>query len=206
MPNCSIGELYDRVVSMGASLDIELPAAAAFDITQSLMQEFPGDEQHVPPAAIVDATRAHGIDVPEPEVAPEPEQAEEPNAIAPEMSMDPAEVLLEVYKVCQRCLPKQEGQDHVFMPRIGRAPKESVFYDEELRAEIDALPDEVKVLIGGIDLYKGEITVTLYDEANDVDRTVGPIDMARYEDEGQLSRAIEVLLNRLPFVLAADFN
>lgn len=124
----------------------------------------------------------------------------------PEIELDPAEVLKAVYRECPRLLPKQEGHDAVALPRVGRAPKESIFYDEEIRAQIDALPEEIRVLVGHVDLFNGQMTVTLYDEANDVDRHIGPIDLARYGSEGALTKAIYVLCGRLPRVLAADWN
>ena len=124
----------------------------------------------------------------------------------PQMTMDPAQVLSEVYRACPRCLPKQDGHDQVYMPKVGRAPKESVFYSEELRAQLDALPEHIRVLIGHVSVFEGTVTFTLYDEANDVDGFIGPIDLTRFADSEQLRAAIEVLIGRLGRVLAADFN
>ena len=98
------------------------------------------------------------------------------------------------------------GHDAVYMPNVGRAPKESVFYDEDLRAQLDALPEHIRVLIGHVSIFEGTVTFTLYDEANDVDRQIGPIDLTRLADGEQLREAIEVLIGRLGRVLAADFN
>lgn len=122
-----------------------------------------------------------------------------PGGPGPEITMDAAEVLAQVYRVCPRVLT-------VEVPRVGRAPKDSVFYDAELQAQIDALPEEIRVLIAGIDLVNGQVNVTLYDEANDVDRTIGPLDLGRYEDVGALEKALRVLIGRLPRVLSSDFN
>lgn len=119
---------------------------------------------------------------------------------------DPAQVLKHVYRECPRLLPKQDGHVGVYPPRIGRAPKESVFYTDELRAAINELPEEVRLLIGRLDLYDGSLTITLYDEANDVDRHIGPIDLARYESANGIHDAIMELLGRLPRVIAADWN
>jgi hypothetical protein len=117
----------------------------------------------------------------------------------PQMTMDPAEVLREVYAVMPRVLTHA-------MPKVGRAPKDSVFYDEDLRAQIDALPEEIRVLIGAVDVVDGSVTFTLYDEANDLDRRIGPIDLTRFSTGEQINEAIGVLLKRLPRVLASDFN
>jgi hypothetical protein len=124
---------------------------------------------------------------------------ESKSAPAAEVTMDPTIVLAEVYRTTPRVLNEQ-------MPRVGRAPKDSVFYDAEVQAQIDALPEEIRVLIAAIDLVNGQLNVTLYDEANDVDRTIGPIDLTRYGSARKLEQAIRVLLGRLPRVLTADFN
>ena len=81
-----------------------------------------------------------------------------------------------------------------------------MFYSEELRAQLDALPEHIRVLIGHVSVFEGTVTFTLYDEANDVDRFIGPIDLTRFADGEQLREAIEVLIGRLGRVLAADFN
>jgi hypothetical protein len=116
-----------------------------------------------------------------------------------EVTMDPVEVLAQVYRTCPRVLTQE-------IPRVGRAPKDSVFYDEELQAMIDALPEEIRVLIAGVDLVNGEVNVTLYDEANDVDRTIGPLSLDRYDSRHALEEALRVLIARLPRVLSSDFN
>lgn len=120
---------------------------------------------------------------------------------------DPAQVLKHVYRECPRMLPLQAGHLGVYPPRIGRAPKESVFYDDEIREWISELPENVRVLLGAIDLYQGTLTITLYDEANDVDRHVGPIDLTQFEDAHHaFTDAIMELLKRLPRVIASDWN
>jgi hypothetical protein len=115
-----------------------------------------------------------------------------------ELLTDPAEVLVEVAKVMPRVFVEQ-------MPRLGRRPK-----DHELSDELEALladaPEHIAVTICDIDVFAGSATFTLYDEANDVDRTVGPIDFRRYESGRELWHAFDVLLGRLPKVLAADHN
>jgi hypothetical protein len=120
---------------------------------------------------------------------------------------DPAQVIAHVYRECPRMLPKQEGHLGVYPPRIGRAPKESVFYNDEIRAMIEALPEEIRLLIGAVDVYNGTITITLYDEANDVDRHVGPIDLGAFGDDAEsFHDAVMELLKRLSRVIAADWN
>jgi hypothetical protein len=121
-----------------------------------------------------------------------------------QLEPDPAKVLHEMYREMPRVL-------NASIPVIGRAPKSSVFYDgltdsDEWNAQIAALPEHVRLLIGSIDVYYEKLTIRLYDEANDLDREVGPIDISRYADGEQLGKAIEVLLARLPRVLSSDFN
>lgn len=142
-----------------------------------------------------------------------------PSTPEPHMTMDAAEVLLQVNRVMPRLVPLQrdieidgavvkgvhpDGVTHI--PRVGRAPKESVFYDESLRAEIEALPEEIRVLIGSVDVIAGSVTFTLYDEANDIDHKIGPIDLTHFTSADEFRSAIDTLLSRLPRVLAADFN
>lgn len=115
---------------------------------------------------------------------------------AAEMTMDPAEVLSEVYLVCPRVLMQN-------VPKMGRAPAEAQQHFPELMAE---LPDEIKVLLVKIDMLEGAATFWIRDEANDVDRPIGPIDIRRYDSEHALEEAFNVLLQRMNKVLAADCN
>lgn len=187
----TLGELIDRVTVITG-----LEGRPAFDVAYGLLD----DDGEVPEGTNADAIAAKarelGHDVPEPE---KPKQ----ESVEPEMTMDPGQVLVEVYEACPRVLTHQ-------MPRIGRAPKESVFHndemDEMMRAQIESLPEEIRLLIGDVDLFKGELMLTLYDEANDVDRRIGPINLERYATGEQLHEAINVLLKRIGRVLAADFN
>ena len=186
----TFGELLDKIVRVTG-----LTPEDAIKVAQELY----GAERAYTEAGIRYATeRLFGTD--------EPVQAPAPRTPEPQMTMDPAEVLSEVYRACPRCLPKQDGQERVFLPRVGRAPKDSVFYDDDLRAQIDALPEEIRVLIGNVSIFDGTVTFTLYDEANDVDRTIGPIDLTRFHSGAELREAIEVLIGRLHRVLAADWN
>src|SRR5213078_611741 len=90
----------------------------------------------------------------------------------PEMTMNPAEVLSEVYMVMPRVL----SQDY---PRIGRAPAELQQLDPEF---LEGLPEDVKALLVKIDVFSESATFWLRDEANDVDRPIGPIDLNRWID------------------------
>ena len=186
----TFGELVDRV--------IEVTGLAPEDAAK-VAGELYGAERAYTEAGIRYAAENLGL------TGEQPVQQQE-RTPEPQMTMDPAEVLGEVYRACPRCLPKQEGHDRVYMPRVGRAPKESVFYSDELRAQLDALPEHIRVLIGHVSVFEGTVTFTLYDEANDVDRFIGPIDLTRFADGEQLREAIEVLIGRLGRVLAADFN
>lgn len=187
----TLGELIDRVTTITG-----VEGKPAFDIAYELLDEDGNVPDDVNADSIAAKARDHGHDVPEPERA----KREGPE---PELTMDPGQVLVEVYENCPRVLTHK-------MPVIGRAPKDSIFFDDELddmwRAQIDALPDDIKLLIGDVDLFKGELVLTLYDEANDIDRRIGPINIDRYHTGEQLEQAIRVLLGRLPRVLASDFN
>ncbi len=112
---------------------------------------------------------------------------------------DPAKVLMHVYRGCPRALTVKE-------PVIGRVPKDSVFHTTELTELLDQLDDDVRLLIGSIDMHNGEASITMYDEANDLDRTIGPIAIDEFGGIEQLQDAVDKLLARLPRVLAADLN
>jgi hypothetical protein len=123
----------------------------------------------------------------------------------PEMTMNPAEVLSEVYMVMPRVL----SQDY---PRIGRAPAELQQLDPDF---IEGLPEDVKALLVKIDLFEGAATFWLRDEANDVDRPIGPIDLNRWIDAEtdtpeqameKLTEAFLTLLRRVNKVITADWN
>jgi hypothetical protein len=120
---------------------------------------------------------------------PEPE-------IGPEISMDPARVLSEVYENCPRVLCAK-------MPTVGRAPNEAYEHFADL---IESLPEEVRALLVKLDLYEGKATFWLRDDANEIDRPIGPIDLRGYADAEAIEEAFMALLQRLPRVLAADFN
>ena len=179
----TFGELVDKVIDI-TGLE---PTDAA-----KVAGELFGAERAYTDAGIRYAAEKLGLSA-------EPVQAPAQRTPEKQMTMNPAEVLAEVYRCCPRVLTHT-------MPKVGRAPKESVFYDDDLQAQIDALPEHIRVLIGGVNIVDGTITFTLYDEANDLDRTIGPIDLSRFTDGDELHEAIGVLIGRLARVLAADFN
>lgn len=189
----TLGELVDRIVqTIGCS------AADAMSVAGELWTE---DRDYTNREIGYVASKL-GVG-PEDASEPAPEKPE----LEPELEMDPATVLKLMYRSCPRALPVgEDGLVHV--PRIGRAPRESPFFTGEDADELLAgLPDETKLLIGAVDIIGRKLTVTLYDEANDVDRDVGPLDLDRYANAGELDRAIRVLLSRLQSrVLPADFN
>lgn len=184
----TLGELLDRVTAV-AGLD----GADALRVAQELLET---GLDPIVDEDIVACAKDFGLEV----KAPAPHEAPA-RAVAPELTMDPGEVLAEVFKTMPRVLTHSK-------PVIGKAPMESEFYRELARDElVSGLPDDTKLLIGSIDLVNRTITLTLYDEANDLDRTVGPIDLDRYATSEQLDRALRVLLSRLQArVLLADFN
>jgi hypothetical protein len=118
--------------------------------------------------------------------------------IGANISMDPARVLSEVYEVCPRVL-------NANMPTLGRAPNELLAH-AEFAEELEQLPEEIRALLVKIDLFEGKATFWLRDEANEIDRPIGPIDLTPYEDEHAMRDAFMTLLKRLSRVLAADFN
>lgn len=119
-----------------------------------------------------------------------------PPAIAPHMTMDPAEVLDGVYENCPRVLCEQ-------MPRLGRAPDEFRDVTNDL---LEQLPEEARLMVVKIDVFEGKATFWLRDEANSIDRPIGPIDVTRYSSERALGEAFTELAKRLDRVLAADWN
>lgn len=123
----------------------------------------------------------------------------------PEMTMNPAEVLSEVYMVMPRVLSTE-------YPKIGRAPAELQQLDPDF---VDGLPEEVKALLVKIDMFEGAATFWMRDEANDVDRPIGPINLDRWIDAEtdspeqameKLTEAFLTLLRRIDKVITADFN
>jgi hypothetical protein len=181
----TLGELIDKVQAV-----LDVGAADAFTVAQELWTT---EDRDYTEAQIRYAGTKLGV------VAEKASSGEQ--AVAQhheEMLTDPAEILAEVARVMPRVMVEA-------MPRIGRRPK-----DHELSAQLEDLladaPDHVRALICDVDLFNGAATFTLYDEANDVDRSVGPIDLRRYESGREMWHAFEVLLGRLPKVLAADHN
>jgi hypothetical protein len=188
-----MSDYFDELVERIKSLT-ELDARSASRIADVLMNEH-GDKP-ITAAQIVQAATDQGHAVKPPA---NPDAAPANAEILPEISTNPLEVLAEMYRVMPRTLA------HEF-PRVGRAPKSSVFYSEEIQAAIAALPEHMRVLIADVDLTNEQVTVTLYDAANDLDRRIGPISLDRFDSVEALKSAIETLVGRLPLILRADSN
>lgn len=187
----TLGELIDRVMEV-TSLD----APGAMDVANMLWQ---GERDYTENEILYAAA---GVQA---QVKQDAGETVEHTPL-PEMTLDPAEVLRQVYLACPRLVPADdEGKVHV--PRIGRAPKEQQDLPQEVIDEFLAdLPDYVKLLLLRIDVIEGTMTPVFYDEANDVDRALGSIDLTRFDTPEQLNEALDVLLRRLPRVLASDWN
>lgn len=177
-------ELVERVKAL-TGLNLRASCAIAQDFA----------EEYVPSAAeIIERARDLGYDFTARTEKPRPLD----QSIGAEISMDPATVLAEVYEVCPRVLMAN-------FPCIGRAPTELEAHPD-LMAEIEQLPDEIRVLLAKVNVADEQLTVWLRDEANDVDRPIGPISLRPYRTGQQLHDAIMTLLGRLPRVLRADSN
>lgn len=185
----TLGELIDHVL-----LHMGCESGEAMQIANTLWQ---GDRDYTD-SEIEYVAASLGIDRP----GDEPVQTE-PSTPMPEMTMDPADVLRQVYLACPRLVPADEdGKVHI--PRIGRAPQEEQHaIPEEFLA---GLPEHVKVLLLSVNIIDGTMTPVFYDEANGVDRALGSIDLTRFSTPEQLNAALDVLLKRLPRVLASDWN
>lgn len=116
--------------------------------------------------------------------------------IAPELTMNPAEVLSEVYMTMPRVLCTE-------MPKMGRAPEEA---QAEFSEILEQLPEDVRAMLVKIDMIEGAATFWIRDEANEIDRPIGPIDITRYDSEHALEQAFNTLMQRMNKILAADFN
>lgn len=186
----SLGELVDRVIEL-----LGCDAAEAFKVAQELhapdREDYSDDVIRYAAAKL--GVEAGGGD--------EPVQA--PPTPMPEMTMDPAEVMRQVYLMCPRLVPADE-HDNVHIPKIGRAPVEE---QNAIPQEIlDEIPEEWRVLLLQLDVFNAQANVVFYDEANGVDRRMPPIDLERFESGEQVREALDVLLKRLPRILAADWN
>jgi hypothetical protein len=184
-------ELLDRVKTLTGLND-----RAAQAVTLSMLADAPNDTFSA--GQIVKAAERLGYDFERPEGI-----ADEPEPWAAEITMDPAIVLSEVYENSPRVLCSQ-------MPRIGKAPDELQQLDPDL---IEQLPDEVRALLLKIDVFEGKATFWMRDEANELDRPIGPIDLRRYSSGRELIEGVMALLQRdakgvlrLDRVISADFN
>lgn len=177
----SFSEFANRVQAL---TDLEMPLA--IEVAAELWKD---GEDHTA-AEIVDRAIAMGYDV-------ERKHVKTANApLGPDISFDPATVLTEVYEACPRVMCSE-------MPKLGRAPAEAM---EHFAEELAELPEDIRAMLVKIDLFEGNATYWLRDEANAIDRPIGPIDLARYDSPDALSRALMDLFKRLPLVLASDFN
>lgn len=187
-------ELRDRVKALTGLNDRAAQAVAVSMLADAKGNtDFPPTDSH-----IVREAEALGYDFERPEGV-----VDEPEPWAAEITMDPAIVLSEVYENSPRVLCAQ-------MPRIGKAPDELQQLDPDL---IEQLPDEVRALLLKIDVFEGKATFWMRDEANDLDRPIGPIDLRRYSSGTELMEGVMALLQRdangvlrLDRVISADFN
>lgn len=163
----------------------------------------PDDEPR--PQDIIDKAIELGFDV-------ERKHGDEPETPAPfgvGITMDPGEVLTEVFMVMPRCVPVREDEDGnvlpVEIPRIGRAPAEIQNFEGHEQF-MEELPEDVRLILAKIDVFEGKVTFWVRDGANEIDRPIGPVDLTVYTSERQMHEAFMDLLRRLPRVLAADLN
>ena len=183
----TLGELIDHITNV-----LGLEAADAFKVAQEVYS--PARADYSEDVLRYAATKLG--------VLSEPVQTAPPTPM-PEMTLDPAEVLREVYLMCPRLVPADDD-GKVHLPRIGRAPQDE---DHQIPAHLlEQLPEHVRVLLFDLDVVNAEANVVFYDEANGVDRRMPPIDLTRYHSGEELHEALDVLLRRLPSILAADWN
>lgn len=208
MSDHSFGELLDRVQRL-----TKLDTDESYAVAKKLWDSDP--EAIFTPAAIVTCAEALGFNVNAQTDAPptmnEPSIEDAMAGMTDEeklhlqlvnglktlhISADPAEVLHEVYMVEPRVLQAE-------IPVLGQAPDEAY---QHFAAELADLPEDVIACLVKIDLFQGQATYWLRDEANNVDRPIGPIDLTRYPDATALSDALLEAFKRMPRVLAAEYN
>ena len=134
-------------------------------------------------------------------------------SFAPDVEMDPNEVFAQVHMANPgRLIPATDGE--VKMPRIGLAPQEAMrMMDDEAREKLEELRDEAEgegnsvfASLTALDLGAMQATVWIYDEANGIDRPIGPIDLTRYSGPQAFQEGLAALMARARFVLTADWN
>lgn len=164
----------------------------------------PGDEPR--PQDIIDAAVALGFDVEKLHGEDEPET---PAPFGVGITMDPAQVLTEMFMVMPRCVPVRQDDNGdtlpVEIPHIGRAPAEIQNFEGHEQF-MDELPEDVRLILAKIDVFEGKVTFWVRDGSNEIDRPIGPVDLTVYTSERQMHEAFMDLLKRLPRVLAADSN
>lgn len=169
------------------------------------------DSDSIPTAAqIVDAAAELGYDV---DIKHARKAAREhgDTSFAPDVEMDPEAVFAQVHLANPgRLIPATDGK--VSLPRIGLAPEQAMrMMDDEAREKLEELRAEadsegVFAALTALDLGAMEATVWIYDEANGIDRPIGPIDLTRYSGPQAFERGLQALMARARFVLTADWN
>lgn len=164
----------------------------------------PEDEPR--PQDIIDKAIALGFDV---ERRHDNEEPDTPAPFGVGITMDPAQVLTEMFMVMPRCVPVREDENGntipVEIPHIGRAPAEIQNFEGHEQF-MEELPEDVRLILAKIDVFEGKVTFWVRDGANEIDRPIGPVDLTVYTSERQMHEAFMDLLKRLPRVLAADAN
>lgn len=157
------------------------------------------------PQEIIDAAIELGYDV----ERLHGQEPREPDPLGSGICMDPATVLTEVFMVVPTCIPvRHDAAGEVMpieIPVMGRAPQEAERH-EEIAEMLDDLPEDIRAMLVKIDLMEGAATFWVRDEANEIDRPVGPIDITAYPSGEALQRAFMDLLKRMGRVLAAGWN
>lgn len=182
-------DLRDRVEAI-----TKLNKRACQIIATSLLQDAPADMAFSAGQIVKEAERL-GYEFDRPEgVQVDDDTAE--RAFDAEVTMDPGMVQASVYEVSPRAFCTE-------LPRLGQAPDELRELAPEL---VEQLPDEVKAMLVKLDVFEGKATFWVYDEANEIDRAIGPIDLSRFTSAEALAEAFYTLARRLGRVLAAEFN
>jgi hypothetical protein len=158
------------------------------------------------PQDIIEKAIELGFDV---ERKHDEQPADEPAPFGVGITMDPAQVLTEVFMVMPRCVPVREDDQGnplpVEIPHIGRAPEEIRNFEGHEQF-MEELPEDARLILAKIDVFEGKVTFWVRDGANEIDRPIGPVDLTQYTSERQMNEAFMDLLKRLPRVLAADSN
>lgn len=183
----SFSEFLERIQAL-TGLGARDAARVAFEF---------GPEDLPSPTQIVDAANELGYDVEVKHDGPEPAPEDTP-PLGPDINMNPGEVVGHVYLACPRVQMEE-------VPRMGKAPIQHEM-SEEVHAMLDQLPPDISAAIVDVNVLDGKATFWVHDEANVIDRPIGPIDITRYTTGDALMGAFTDLLRRINKVLAADTN